>query len=694
MTIKRMLFTLTIILVVMLVFVSGKSLITAKSLYDNAAYATKMTPVIDELLAAASHWAVERGATNSALAYPKKAPGSMIKIIKERRALGDEAYKNALKTLSTIDFEGKDALLKDTEEKYNLVVEIREKIDDDLDKAQITRDTSVMKNWVPAISSLILSSQALRFDAGQIFSQNDPGLAAQTQIKHLSWIMSEYAGRERAILGATISSGTAINNKKLATLSEYHGNVETAWDTVLKIMHLNHDKELEEAVKNAKEHYFGTFQNIRQSIYDAGMEGEAYPISSSDWITTSTAAIDTILSIQDASIEQTHNYTDDIQDHALKVATTNGAISLFGALIGLLSLFIIAQKVVKPLDGIKNTMIKLADGDTSISIPYLQQKNEIGDIAETVQVFKENALQKEQLEMQQVEAEKQAKADKKKAMADLANKFDTQVGSLIDSLASASTELQSTAESMRHIADENSQSSQTVAASSEEASANVNTVASAMEEMSASSKEIAMQITAAKGKSNDTATSANEANRTVTNLEELVSNIGEVVIAIQDIAEQTNLLALNATIEAARAGEAGKGFAVVADEVKKLATETGQKTGEINTRIIEIQDATKASVEAMEKIINNISEIDGSVAGVSAAVEEQNATNSEIVRSINEASQGVQQVSQIIQQVQNSASETGQSADDVLDAARNVSELSENLKVSVDAFLDEIRTGQ
>lgn len=145
-------------------------------------------------------------------------------------------------------------------------------------------------------------------------------------------------------------------------------------------------------------------------------------------------------------------------------------------------------------------------------------------------------------------------------------------------------------------------------------------------------------------------------------------------------------------IDAARAGEAGKGFAVVADEVKKLASETSKKTEEIGSRIADIQGATQLSVDAMESIITNISDIDQAITGVSAAIEEQNATNKEVARSVSEASHGVQQVSMIISDVKTRAGDTGESADTVLDAARDVAKLSDNLRGSVGEFLQRIRS--
>ncbi|MBV1889362.1 MAG: HAMP domain-containing protein [Proteobacteria bacterium] len=351
-----------------------------------------------------------------------------------------------------------------------------------------------------------------------------------------------------------------------------------------------------------------------------------------------------------------------------------------------------SRAVSGPISRMAKAMDDLAQGNFNVDIPGVERGDEIGVMASSVQVFKENGLEAKRLEEQQRVNELKAEEDKRRMMDEMADQFDTQVGGTIQSLAAAAEELQGAANSMESIANQTQEASASVAAAAEETSVNVSTVASATEEMTASSKDISRQVTDVASKSTMASNSANATSQKVSDLNGLVENIGEVVEAIKNIAEQTNLLALNATIEAARAGDAGKGFAVVADEVKKLATETAIKTEEIEVRITEIQAATQDSVQAMQEIISNISDIDQASSGTASAVEEQNSVIAEITRNINEVSQASQQVASEIVSVQASAGETGQSSQILKTSADDIAGLSDSLKTAVVTFLTEVRS--
>lgn len=497
----------------------------------------------------------------------------------------------------------------------------------------------------------------------------------------------ERAGIERAVGSAGFGGGW--NDAMIAKLS----NLVSIQDTYLDVF-------LAYATPEERDYYNKKIEDssfkdvLRMRKIAQGQNPNASGIDGEYWFKTITKKINILKDIEDHLGHDVSHLAAEEQEEAAH--HRNLYLLILGVLISsvLYIAYVILTDLLRSIKNTKDVMNELSSGNSDVVVEGTNREDEIGGMAQSIEVFKQGLIERKEMEEQAMKLQAQAEDNRRKAMLDMADQFDNQVGGLIQSLSSSAGQLQTTAESMRGIADETSQSSATVASSSEEASVNVNTVASAMEEMSAAASEIGQQTTSAKTQSNDTASKARTANDTVGNLNELVDNIGEVVTSIKDIAEQTNLLALNATIEAARAGEAGKGFAVVADEVKKLASETAQKTEEIENRITEIQGATQESVQAMGDIINNISEIDHSITGVSAAVEEQNATNAEIVRSVGEASQGVQQVAQIIIEVQRGAGETGTSADLVLNAATEVANLSNNLQGSVANFLQTIRSDQ
>ena len=358
--------------------------------------------------------------------------------------------------------------------------------------------------------------------------------------------------------------------------------------------------------------------------------------------------------------------------------------------IGVGLAFIIGGAIADPISKMTSSMRALAAGDKSVEIPGTGRGDEIGNMAEAVQVFKDNMIKAESLAAEQ-EAGQAEREKRAKAVEDLTRKFDNDVSGVIETVAASATEMDSTASSMSNTAEQTSSQSTMAAAASEEASANVQTVASAAEELSSSISEISRQVAQSTQIAGAAVAEVDGANEKVQGLAEAAKKIGEVVALITDIADQTNLLALNATIEAARAGDAGKGFAVVASEVKNLANATAKATEEISAQIGGIQEATEGAVATIGSIGGTIAQMNEIASTIAAAVEEQGAATQEIARNVEEASTGTAEVSSNVASVTQAAGETGQAAGTVREAAQDLSSQTETLKGIVEKFLGDVR---
>ncbi|MBL4691809.1 MAG: HAMP domain-containing protein [Magnetovibrio sp.] len=339
---------------------------------------------------------------------------------------------------------------------------------------------------------------------------------------------------------------------------------------------------------------------------------------------------------------------------------------------------------------ITDTMQRLAGGDSSIIIEGQDTPNEIGEMAKATNVFKENMIQNEQMEIERSAAREQREQRTQK-LEHITKEFGSSVTGILETVALSTTKMEATANSLSTTAEQTSQQAQTVAAASGEASSNVQTVASASEELSSSIQEISRQVAQSTTISSTAVLEVESTNAEIQGLADASNKIGEVVAMITDIADQTNLLALNATIEAARAGDAGKGFAVVASEVKNLANQTAKATEEISAQISGIQGATQNAVAAIGNIGGTINQLNEIASAIAAAVEEQGAATQEIARNVEQAANGTADVSSNIAGVTQAAGQTGAAAAEVLTVANEVSTEAEALKQKVDGFLADVK---
>jgi methyl-accepting chemotaxis protein len=365
-----------------------------------------------------------------------------------------------------------------------------------------------------------------------------------------------------------------------------------------------------------------------------------------------------------------------------------GAATLIGSI--LFVWLYVGRNILRRIRALQSSMKVLSSGDLESQIYRSGQSDEIAEMSESLQVFRESMIAARALTADQ-DRDRIAKSERASRMEERIVEFETTVRTALDSLQEAAGSMQTTAQSMSATADQSSALVSAVASAAEETSVNVQTVSSGTEELSSSIEEIGRQVVTSAEIARKAVDEAGATDATMQGLADNAARISVVVDLIQTIASQTNLLALNATIEAARAGEAGRGFAVVASEVKSLATQTAKATDEIRQQIVSMQTVTTSAVSAIRSISTTIGEINDVTTAIAAAVEEQGAATREIARNISHAAGGTSEVSSNIVGVSSASTQAGTAANEVLTASGALRREADVLRAEIDAFLENIR---
>lgn len=347
-------------------------------------------------------------------------------------------------------------------------------------------------------------------------------------------------------------------------------------------------------------------------------------------------------------------------------------VSLIGAIA---TLYFVSQVYAKTRD-VTNLCSKLAHGDYESRLTMIKEDGDISNLQRTVNEMADRNdayIRESRAVMDYVSQNKYFRTihedglngsllssartinsamntvrTKMGSFSSVAESVDHSVKDVIHQISNVIGVLENSTQSLAHNVTQASTSCTSTTSSASSASSNVQSISSAAEEMSASIAEISTQTVHAAKISTEANEESVSAQETMTILSKTVTKINEVVSLIEDIAEQTNLLALNATIEAARAGEAGKGFAVVASEVKELAGQTSKATIQIKEQILDVQMQTEGAVSVFQKLGETIQHISEACNIISAAVEEQNAVSREIAQNAENVSGSTIEVSNYV----------------------------------------------
>ncbi len=674
MTIRRVSFLTAVLLAALFVSVTALKI---QQLYQEQTSVRKMALAAEaasSLNEAIIELSLERSVMQVSLNLPGAIAPQFRDLLDGQRRLSDAGFETVSSSLEASDsFRRAGQFLGQMRKLRNDIQRIRTRADELLAVGRDARNAKEVADLPTRMKSLIEGFAHL---PGKLSAEDAevPGLVETLKVVQMrAWEIREYGGQERSYFAIATATGDPIAATTGAEMAALHKRAVFGLDA----LNIARDYDglppnIAMAIDDVQAFYTGPYETARERILRASSDGTPYPITFPQFFDLSSDALGRAVSLSKAAGAATRaELSSMIRSSGLELAAYWGLLILAMAVCGF-QIFYTRYYVARRMDGIVELMGRLTEGDTSVDSSPYRSGDEIGKMADTVEVFRNWILEKSGLEAQAAEERERAEKARNQAIRDMADRVEDKTKSSVGDVNAVAGRIADTAGEMQRVADIVGGSAANVSLAAEQALANSEAVSAAAGELSVSISGISSQLASASTVAKESLELADEVQVIVTSLNEAVENVSNVMTVISDIANQTNLLALNATIEAARAGEMGKGFAVVATEVKNLASQTQDSTALIGTQVEEMKNVTDSAVAAIDKIASSVRNIGASTADIAAAVEQQNSATDGIAQNIKQSTDGTREVSKRIAEVAKAAEQVTTLASEVASSSASV----------------------
>ncbi|WP_398475446.1 methyl-accepting chemotaxis protein [Tardiphaga sp.] len=613
---------------------------------------------------------------------------------KYARAIRDAelpAMQKSVQVLANIDFENKATLLPQASRLVDELAKLQAESWEAMNKPKADRRPTLAKDYATNNDALLPVLDKISSVLSGAVNNSDAVIDQLLSIKQMAWLLRQTAGEASVLITTSLGNGKLPADGQ-RTYAKLAGGTEVAWTALdLATTGMKMPPTLSAAMDTAKKTYFDpALLKLRDGLVEALANGTKPEMSALAWSPYSVERMSTAVIVAERALDLATERAVDQISVAQRALFVQTALLLIAIAVAVASMLAVTRRVIVPLNHIRDAMLKVAGGDLAVESGYKDRHDEIGALAGALETFKQQAIEKADIERQERERNAQT-VNRQQAIEQYIGQFEVQMQDTLGTLGSASDQMNTTSDGMAAVSSQTNARVQDAARASSDASANVQNVAAAAEELSTSINDISRQASHAAGIASRAVNQAQQTDTTVQGLAASANRIGEVVGLINDIASQTNLLALNATIEAARAGKAGRGFAVVASEVKSLASQTAKATDDISEQIADIQRVANDAIEAIKAIGGIIGEVNEVATAIAAAVEEQGAATQEITRSTQQAADGTRNVSDNITGVSADADAAGAAAQDVKMASETLATQTRQLGSQVTDFIGKIR---